>query len=110
MSTNDVIKAIKSCIQWQVLSWNHAKFEYYAQQLFSDFEAEIIIFLQATEAEMKNGVAYKNQNLFLKINIYLNQASTLQFRSVLLLYRNQSTDVWRKLMALFPYNGNTGLK
>ena len=59
---------------------------------------------------MKNGVAYKNQNLFLKINIYLNQASTLQFRSVLLLYRNQSTDVWRKLMALFPYNGNTGLK
>ena len=59
---------------------------------------------------MKNGVAYKNQNLFLKINIYLNQASTLQFRSVLLLYRNQSTDVWRTLMALFPYNGNTGLK
>ena len=32
---------------------------------------------------MKNGVAYKNQNMYLKINIYLNQASTLPFRSVL---------------------------
>ena len=29
---------------------------------------------------MKNGVVYKNQNVYLKINIYLNQASTLQFR------------------------------
>ena len=27
---------------------------------------------------MKNGIAYKNQNVYLKINIYLNQASTLQ--------------------------------
>ena len=41
---------------------------------------------------MKNGVAYKNQNVYLKINIYLNQASTLQFRPVLSLYRNQYTD------------------
>ena len=32
---------------------------------------------------MKNGVAYKNQNMYLKIKIYLNQASTLPFRPVL---------------------------
>ena len=31
----------------------------------------------------------KNQNVYLYINIYLNQASTLQFRSVLSLYRNR---------------------
>ena len=37
---------------------------------------------------MKNGVAYKNQNMYLKINIYFNQALTLQFRPVLSLYRN----------------------
>ena len=59
---------------------------------------------------MKNGVAYKNQNVYLKINIYLNQASTLRFRPVLPLYRNQPTDIWSKLMGLFLYNGNTGLK
>ena len=59
---------------------------------------------------MKNGVAYKNQNVYLKINIYLNQASTLQFRPVLPLYRNQSTDIWSKSMGWFLYNGNTGLK
>ena len=50
---------------------------------------------------MENGVAYKNQNMYLKINIYLNQASSLRFRSVLPLYRNQSTDTWRKLMGWF---------
>ena len=33
---------------------------------------------------MKNGV---NQNLYLRINIYLNQASTLRFMSVLPLYK-----------------------
>ena len=43
---------------------------------------------------MKNGVAYKNQNLYLKINIYHNEASTLPYRPVLPLYRNQSTDIW----------------
>ena len=59
---------------------------------------------------MKNGVTYKNQNLDLKINIYLNQTSTLQFRPVLPLYRNQSTDIWSKSMGWFLYNGNTGLK
>ena len=32
---------------------------------------------------MRNGVAYKNQNVYLKINICPNQASTLQFRPVL---------------------------
>ena len=32
---------------------------------------------------MKTGVNHKNQNVYLKINIYLNQASTLQFRPVL---------------------------
>ena len=59
---------------------------------------------------MKNGVAYKNQNVYLKISIYLNQASNLQFRPVLPLYRNQSTDIWSKWMGWFLYNGNTGLK
>ena len=64
---------------------------------------------------MKNGVAYKNQNVYLKINIYFNQASTLRFRPVLLfyyviIYRNHSTDIWSKLMGWFLYNGNTGLK
>ena len=33
----------------------------------------MMIFLKVNETEMKNGVAYKNQNLYLKINIYLNQ-------------------------------------
>ena len=59
---------------------------------------------------MKNRVAYKNKNVYLKINIYLNQASTLPFRPVLPLYRNQSTDLWSKSMEGFLYNGNTGLK
>ena len=59
---------------------------------------------------MKNGVAYKNQNVYLKINIYLNQASTLRFGLVLPFYRNQSTDIWRKSMGWFLYNDNTGLK
>ena len=59
---------------------------------------------------MKNGIAYKKQNVYLKINIYLNQPSNLPFRSVLPLYRNQSTSLWSKLMGWFLYNGNTGLK
>ena len=59
---------------------------------------------------MKNGVSYKNQNVYVKINIYLNQASTLPFRSVLSLYRNESTSIWSKVMGWFLYNGNTGLK
>ena len=52
---------------------------------------------------MKNGVASENQNVYLKMNIYLNQASTLRFRPVLPLYRNQSTDIWSKLMGWFLY-------
>ena len=59
---------------------------------------------------MKNGVAYKNQNVYLKINIYLNQAFTLGFWLVLPLYRNQSTDTWCKLTGWFLYNRDTGLK
>ena len=59
---------------------------------------------------MKNGLAYKNQNVYLKIDIYSNQAYTLSFRPVLLLYRNQSTDLWSKSMVWFLYNGNTGFK
>ena len=47
---------------------------------------------------MKNGVAYKNQNVYLKINIHLNQASTLLFGLVQALYRNQPTDLWSKSM------------
>ena len=50
---------------------------------------------------MKNEVAYKNQNVYLKINTYLDRASTLQFRPVLLLYRNKSTDIWSKSMGGF---------
>ena len=59
---------------------------------------------------MKNGVAYKNQNLYLKINIYFNQASTLPFKPLVSLYRNQSTDFWSKSMGWFLYNGNARLK
>ena len=59
---------------------------------------------------MKNEVSYKNQYVYLNINIYLEQASTLQFRSVLPLYRNRSTDIWSKSMGWFLYNGNTGMK
>ena len=58
---------------------------------------------------MKIGVAYKNQNVYLKINIYLNQAFTLPFRPVLPLYRSQSTNLWSKSMGWFLYNGNSGL-
>ena len=47
--------------------------------------------------------------IYLKINIYLNQASTLWFRPVLPLYRNQSTDIWSKLKGRFLYNENTEL-
>ena len=32
---------------------------------------------------MKNGVVYKNQNAYLKISIYIDQASTLTLRPVL---------------------------
>ena len=56
---------------------------------------------------MKNGVAYKNQNVYLKINIYLNQVSTWPFRP---LYRNRSTHFWSKSIGWFLYNSNTGLK
>ena len=59
---------------------------------------------------MKNGVTYENQNVYLKINIYLNQASLLPFRSVLPLCRSQPTDLWSKSMGWFLYNDNIGLK
>ena len=59
---------------------------------------------------MKNGFAYKNQNVYLKINIYLNQEISLRFRLVLPFYRNQSTDLWSKSMEWFLYNGYTGMK
>ena len=44
---------------------------------------------------MKNGVAYENQTVYLIISIYLIQASTLPFKSVLPFYWNQSIDLWR---------------
>ena len=59
---------------------------------------------------MKIGVAYKNHNVYISKDIYLNQASTLPFRPVLPLYRNQPTDLWSISMGWFLYNGNTGLK
>ena len=59
---------------------------------------------------MKNGIAYKSQNMYLNINIYLNQASTFQIGPVLPLYRNQCPDIWIKSMGWFLYDGNTGLK
>ena len=49
------------------------------------------LFSKKLRLKMKDLVAYKNQNVYLKINIYLNQASNLPFRPVLSLYRNQST-------------------
>ena len=51
---------------------------------------------------MKNGVAYKNLML-MKINIYLNQASTFPFRPMLPLYRKQSTDLQSTSMGQFLY-------
>ena len=63
MSTNEIIKSIKNCPQWQMPGWNHAKFEYYTWQLPSNFEAKIIILPQATDGEIKNGFAYENKNL-----------------------------------------------
>ena len=59
---------------------------------------------------MKNRIAYKNKNAYLKINIYLNQASTLPFRPMLPLYRNQCTDLQSTSMGQFLYKDNTGLK
>ena len=59
---------------------------------------------------MKNEVAYKNKNMYLKINIYLNQASTFPFRPMLPLYINKSTNLQTTSMGQFLYNGNTGLK
>ena len=64
---------------------------------------------------MKNGVASENKNVYLNINIfiltiYIDQASTLPFRPVLLLYRNQCIDLQSKSMKRFLYNGNTRLK
>ena len=53
---------------------------------------------------MKNGVAYKNQKVYLKINIYLNQGCILPFTPVLSLYGNQFTDLWGKSMGWFLYN------
>ena len=50
---------------------------------------------------MKNGVTYKNQDVYLQINIYLNKTSTLPFRPVLPLYRNQSTGLCNKSMGWF---------
>ena len=58
---------------------------------------------------MKNEVAYKNQNVYLKIDIYLNQVATLPLRPVLPLHRNQCTDIWSKSMGWFLSNGNTEL-
>ena len=58
---------------------------------------------------MKNGVAYKNKNVYLKINIYLNEESILPFSPMLSLYRNHSTDLWSKSMGWFLYKSKTGL-
>ena len=38
---------------------------------------------------MKNGVAFKNKNLYLKVNIYFNEESILPLRPMLPLYKNQ---------------------
>ena len=65
---------------------------------------------------MKNGVASENNNMYLKIKIYIltvfiDQTSTLlPFRLVLSLYRNQFTDLQSKSMGRFLYNGKTRLK
>ena len=68
----------------------------YAQHLPSNFQVKIIILSLATETEIKNAVPYKSKNMYLTINIYLTQAFTLPFRPVLLLYRNQPTDLQSK--------------
>ena len=70
-------------------------------RVLATFEAEIIILPLATGIEMKNGVASENKNMHLKINTFIltvNQTSTLLFRSVFPLYKNQSTDLQSKSM------------
>ena len=64
---------------------------------------------------MKNGLASESKNMYLKVNIFIltvfiNQTSTLPFKPVLPLYRNQSTDLQSKSMGRFLYNGKTRLK
>ena len=63
---------------------------------------------------MKNGIAFEYKNMYLKINIFIltvfiNQTSTLPFRPVLPLNRNQSTDLQSKSMVRFLYKGKTRL-
>ena len=47
------------------LGWNHVKFEYYLEQRFSNSETEDLILLYATEANIKNGVAYLNKPVWI---------------------------------------------
>ena len=42
VSKNDIIESTKNCPQCQLSGWNNAKFLYYAWQLLSNFETEII--------------------------------------------------------------------
>ena len=56
---------------------------------------------------MKNAVAYKNKNMYLKITIYLNQAFTFPLMPVLPIYRNHSIDLQSKSIGQFLYNGDT---
>ena len=79
------------------------------------FEAEIMILPQGSEAEMKDGVASENKNVYLNINIfiltiYIDLAFTLPFTAMLPLHRNQSTDLQSESLRRFLYNGNTRLK
>ena len=109
MSTNHVNQSIKSCPQWQVLSWNQAKLEYYVNNFLASLRHKSKLFSKQLRLK-QNELAYKNQNVYLKINTYVNQASTLPCKTLLPSYRNQSTDLWSISMGWFPYNSNTGFK
>ena len=84
MSTKDGTKSIKNTLNGRY----QAAIMVNLNMMLSKFLATLR--LKATKTEMKNGVAYKNQNVHQKINIYLNQATTLPFMPMLPLYKNQS--------------------
>ena len=110
MPTNDVIKLIKNCPQWQVLRWNMLNLNIMLSKFLATLRRKSYFLSKQLRLRWKSELLIKAKTcIYLKINIYLNQASTLWFRPVLPLYRNQSIDIWSKLKGRFLYNENTEL-
>ena len=84
MSTKDGIKSIKNALNGRY----RAAIMVNLNIMLSKFLATLK--LKAAKTEMKNGVAYKIQNVHQKINIHVNQACTLPFMPMLPHYKNQS--------------------